>query len=430
MEIMNPELNVDQMIHRRSDCRLCHSSNLELVLQLKPSALANEFVKQPVEQAKFPLDLFQCLDCEHYQLLDIVNPEILFKNYLYVSGTSQLMRDHFNDYAKEMVQRYLLTENDLVIDIGSNDSTLLKSFKNLGIKVVGVEPATNLASKSNQDGIKTYNNFFNQKTAEEIIINEGKASLITCNNCFAHTDDLDEIILGAKKLLKYGGRFVFEVSYFADVIKNYTFDQLYHEHLDFHHVAPLHKFLTKHNLALEKVKYLNIHGGSIRCYVKNIEKYIERKGQPKIPKDVSSIIQSEIDLGLHDRKVAWSQVPTFLQKIEENKNILKEKLLELKSQGARIGAVAASAKSTTFLHHYELNKNIIEFICDDAPEKVGLLSSGLHIPIVPFSRENINKVDYLLILSFNFTESIIKNHPEFLGKWICPLPEFKIYEYT
>lgn len=413
------------MIRRRTDCRLCHSSNLELALQLKPSALANAFVKEPVAQEKFPLDLFQCLDCEHYQLLDVIDPEILFKNYLYVSGTSQLMRDHFDKYAKEMVQRYLLTENDLVIDIGSNDSTLLKSFKNLGVKVIGVEPATNLAKKSNLDGIKTYNDFFNQNLADEIIAKEGKATLISCNNCFAHSDDLDEIILGIKKLLKVGGRFVFEVAYFADVVRNYTFDQIYHEHTSYHGAAPLQKFLARHNLALEKIKHINIHGGSIRCYVKSVEKYIEKNGLPRISKDVSDIIQSEIDLGLHDRKVAWSQVPAFIQKIENNKKSLKEKLLELKSQGARIGAVAASAKSTTFLHHYELNKNIIEFICDDSSLKTGLLSPGLHIPVVPFTKENMDKVDYLLILSFNFTESIIKNHKEFLGKWISPLPEVK-----
>lgn len=411
-------------ITRRSDCRLCHSTNLKLVLQLEPSALANAFVSDlTIEQDKFPLDLFNCLDCGHYQLLDVVDPSILFKHYLYVSGTSKLMRRHFRNYACSVVSEFDLDDDDLLVEIGSNDGTSLKWFKTLGIKVLGIDPAENLAVKATQEGITTIPSFFNRKVANQIINEYGKASVVVANNVFAHADDLDEIVLGVKELLKENGVFIFEVSYFKDVILSGDFSQIYHEHTSYHTVLPLYSFFKKHDMQLYKIERVDSHGGSIRCFVSN---KFDNNVLSSSHNDASFFIEQESKFGLYSINEPWSGVNKFIENIEKNKEDLNKLLIELKQSGKKISGVAASAKSTTFLHHYNIGTELLDYICDDAPEKIGLFSPGKHIPIVPFSKIYEDNPDYLLILSFNFVDSIITRHPNFKGKWIVPLPELKI----
>ncbi len=400
------------MLTRRDNCRLCHSRMLDLVLSLGSSALANQFVSDPdIKQNEFPLDLFQCKGCDHFQLLDIVDPEIMFSNYLYVSGTSRKMQYHFRNYACSIVSEKNLDENDLVVDIGSNDSTLLKWFDKLEVKTVGVEPAVNLARKSNEDGIKTYNDFFNKDLAQKIINNHGKASVITCNNVFAHADNLDEIVLGVKKLLKDNGVFIFEVSYFNDVMKTNDFSQIYSEHVSFHTISPLFHFFKRHDMKLFDVKKIDIHGGSIRCYVR---KYSSSR--------FSDLYEP---LLMIERGTEKSLLNSFVNNTQNIKTKLKNKLLEYKRQGKKISGVLAAAKSTTFLHYCDIGPDILDYIYDDAREKVGLYSPGKKIKIKPFSDLPKDNPDYLLVLSYNFADIIVKNHPEFKGTWVVPLPEYK-----
>lgn len=411
------------MYKTRTTCRLCESKDLFCILKLEPSALANEFVKTAEKQDTFPLDLYKCGNCHHYQILDVVDPDRLFRNYVYVSGTSKLMRQHFRNYACEVVSDLNLDEKDFVVEMGSNDGTLLEWFHKLGIKVLGVDPAVNLATKTFETkGVHTIPDFFTRSIAQKIKQEKGEASVVIGNNIFAHADNLDEIVLAVKDLLKPGGKFIFEVSYFVNMVECKDFSQMYHEHTSYHTVSALNTFFEKHKMWLWDVKKIDVHGGSIRCEVIN-------KPSPGYASDrAEDMIWEETDGGFNtqDSKYRHTDLARFIRHTNSLKTTLRTTLIDLKSQGKTIAAVAAAAKSTTFLHQCNIGTDLIDYICDDAPEKQGLLTPGKHIPVVPFSTIYEKKPDYLLMLSFNFVDSIIKKHKDYAGKWIVPLPTYQI----
>ena len=222
---------------KRNDCRLCRSTKLEKVLTLAPTPPANELLSEgelDAGQEKFPLDLYFCNDCHHLQLLDIVSPERLFRNYVYVSGTSAVFRQHFRDYAEFVIENYSIAEGSLVVDIGSNDGVLLGYFQERGMQVQGVDPARAIAKSATDSGVDTIGEFFTPDIAARIVAGKGPASIVVANNVFAHIDNLHEILEGVSRLLDQAGLFVIEVSYLKDVLEKTLFDTIYHEHLDYH----------------------------------------------------------------------------------------------------------------------------------------------------------------------------------------------------
>ncbi len=256
------------LCRRRDTCRLCSARDLEHVMSLTPTPPANAFVpadRLDTPQPVFPLDLFFCRACAHVQLLDIVDPEYLFAHYVYVSGTSRVFVEHFRRYAEAMIRDYMPASPAVVVDIGSNDGTLLRHFAGQGYTVCGVDPARDIAEQATASGIPTLAAFFTPGVAAGLRDRYGPAALVTANNVFAHADDLDAIVEGVKALLAPRGVFVFEVSYLADVVEETLFDTIYHEHLAYHTVVPLVGFLGRHGLELIRVERVETHGGSIRC---------------------------------------------------------------------------------------------------------------------------------------------------------------------
>ena len=408
---------------RRKSCRLCRSNKLSSIINLQSTPPANQFVKIDslgTKQAKYPLEVFFCKNCAHVQLLDVVNPEELFRDYVYVSGTSPVFVNHFKDYANDLMNNYEFDKNKLILDIGSNDGTLLSFFKEKGHKVLGVDPAKKIAEKATKGGIETISDFFNLNLAKRIKKEYSTASLITANNVFAHADDLIEIINGIKFLLSENGIFVFEVSYLLDVFDKTLFDTIYHEHLSYHSVKPLKNFFSNNGMELIDVKRINTHGGSIRCVAKLKESILITNNS------VTDLIKSEENCQL-------DKADTFIKfalKIQGIKNDLKKMLCDIKKNGQKIAAFGAPAKATTLMYEFGLDKDTIEFIIDDNPLKQGLYSPGLHIPVYPSSILEEKKVDYLMILAWNFADPIIKKNQKFIsdgGKFIVPLPEIKIY---
>lgn len=403
-------------------CRLCNSSELSCVLKLTSTPPANAFVTKEqlhITQKKYPLELFFCEDCNHLQLTEVVDPKELFENYVYVSGTSKVFVDHFKNYAEDLVERYKPSKNKYVLDIGSNDGTLLKFFKRMGYSVIGVDPAKKIASKASEEGINTINDFFNLQTAKRIEDKYSKASLITANNVFAHCDDLIGITKAVSNLLCPDGLFVFEVSYLVDVYQKTFFDTIYHEHLSYHSVTPLIKFFEKNKMTLIDVFKVNTHGGSIRCVVKN------SSNREQISNSVRSFIELEKSLKFHYKDTFIN----FSQKIEVRKKELYDFLLKIKSENKTIAGFGAPAKATTLMYEFGLGDDILDFIVDDSPFKQGLYSPGLHIPIFSSSCIETFKPDYLLILAWNFSDSIIKNNQKFHeagGKFIIPLPNLEV----
>lgn len=409
--------------YHKSNCRLCSSNDLEIVIELNPTPPGNNFLSS--NQLNKPEDLYPlavkfCKNCGHVQLADVVNPEILFQDdYKYVSGTSPVFVNHFKQYVKHILKKYNIPKGSLIGDIGSNDGTCLNFFKEKGFSVLGVDPALEIAKKATNNGIQTIADFFTEKSGKDISNKFGKAHLITSHNTCAHVDDLVGLVKGVKHWLHKEGLFVFEVGYLLDVLKNNWFDTIYHEHLDYHSVKPLIPFFESLNMEVISVERISPQGGSIRVYVQN------KNGPYDKDPNVKNIINNEENIGLDKIKIFRA----FNEKNNINKRNLNSILERLKNKGKKIAAYGAPTKSTTLLFHFEIGKDILDFIVDDNPLKQGKFSPGYHIPIMD-SNELYNKMpDYLLILAWNFSDSIINKHKRYAdrgGQFILPMPDAHI----
>lgn len=402
----------------REDCRLCASKNLEMVLELPSTPPANEFLAEAREQEIYPLKINLCINCGHAQLSHVVNPKLLFDDYLYVSGTSSVFKKHFESYANKLKERFLFNSTDLVCEIGSNDGTLLRNFKNF--KILGIEPAKAIAARANNEGVVTLNSYFDFELSKKIKEEYGGAQVIIANNVMAHIDDLDEVLRSIKLLLTGGGVFVMEVQYLGDLINGGLFDMIYFEHLDYHAVTPLVSFFEKHKLRLFDVEKVDTHGGSIRCFVCHQDD-LEKK---------DTVAQKELLLhekakNLNSRK-SWDQLENLINK---SKSDLLKVINDMKSEGKKIIAYGAPAKLTTLFYTFGLTKQNVDYVVDDSPFKTGRYTPGEHIPIYDSKviYQDQNKPDVVIISAWNFSESIIKMHSSLQGvTWITPLPKLKI----
>ena len=392
------------------------------MLSLVPTPLANAFVpKEALSELQpiYPLDLYFCEDCTHAQLLDVVDPSVLYRNYVYVSGTSEVFVKHFRKYAEYVTTSFGIKTGSLVVEIGSNDGTLLQSFKDIGMQVLGIDPAEQITQAALASGVDSIVGFFTPELAHEIKMTRGLASVIAANNVIAHIDDLSAVMVGVRDLLANDGVFVFEVSYLVDVFEKNLFDTIYHEHLDYHSVKPLVGFFRSHGLELIEAIKVESHGGSLRGVVQCLG------GPRSVGASVSEAVFYEHSLGL-DRAEKLSE---FSLHIDNIKNEMNDLLSDLKQQGKRIAAFGAPAKATTLMYHFGLQSDIIEFIVDDSPLKQGLYSPGMHIPVVTSSEIYVRKPDYLIILAWNFSKSIVEKHASFSkqgGRFIVPLPRLEV----
>lgn len=396
------------------NCRMCNGKLSEPKLQFPPTPLANEFVKTTEAQEVFPLEVCVCEECCHYQLNESISPERLFRNYLFVAGTSPVNVEHFKRYAEDMVSKCSLKSSDKVLDIASNDGTLLQHFKNMGFDVLGIDPAKNIADEANKKGIETIPEFFTNDFADTILEKHGKFNLITANNVFAHVPDLEDFALGVKKLLTDDGVFSFEVSYFKAVCENLLFDTIYHEHSSYHTINPLMKFFKKLGMKLFDFQHIDTHGGSIRVFVKLYDESTDK-------------------CRLIDMYQPYEDMPDKVKRLQKDIKLLgyelREKLEDIKSQGKMVAIYGTPAKATTLMYALGLDRSMFWFAVDDAPLKQGAYTPGMHIPVLHPDEIRRKKPDYVLVLAWNFADSIIKNHAEvaeYGGKWIVPIPELKV----
>lgn len=407
--------------YKRKACRQCNSQDLDIAVKLNATPLANDYISEKdlkIEKKIYPLDVYFCNDCKHLQLLDVVNPKTLFENYVYVSGTSPVFVKHFEKYAKYLNSKF--NSKGLAIDIGSNDGTILKAFKSLGYKVLGIEPAKEIAKEAINNGIETIIDFFNPSIALNIKKEYGEASIITANNVFAHIDDPIMFLDGISQILSAeNGVFCFEVSYLRDVVENTFFDTIYHEHLDYHTLLPLKGFLERNGFEIIDALRVSTHGGSIRVTCQ------KKGGNYKVSNSIGELISEEQKLGLH--KLDTFQ--QFSEKINQCGKDLRSILRELKAQDKTIVGYGAPAKATTLMYQFGIGLETIDYIIDDSKWKQFLYSPGKHIPIYPKEFIEVKRPDFILILAWNFASSIIKNNQEFRfsgGKFIIPLPSIEI----
>ncbi len=403
-------------------CRMCHKAQMTPVFSLGLAPLANAFLarKQLDEPEYFyPLDLYLCEHCGLLQLGYVISPEVLFGNYVYVSSTSAVFQKHFADYAADSIKRFSLTSKDLIIDIGSNDGVLLKPFKALGIKVLGIEPAEKIADVARIDGIYTESEFITTQLATRIVDTHGKASVITANNVFAHIDNLDEVVRSVKILLRDDGVFIIEAPYLIDFLKKTYFDLVYHEHLSYLALTPLVAFFKRFDMEVFDVIKTDAHGGSIRVFIKKTQ------GLKNSKKSVPSFVANEKKMKLAAPET-WH---AYEKKILKNKADVIKLLVTLKLKGKHIAAYGAPAKGNTLLTYFGIGKEFLDFVVDDSPWKQGLFTRGTHIPVVSSKILYQKKPDYLLILAWNFAPSIMNMHKKYHtegGRFIIPVPQPRI----
>lgn len=388
-------------------CRVCQGTDLTLVLDLGATPPANAYLKDAdlkKPEASFPLALYHCRDCSLLQLLHVVDPEILFKDYHYATGTSPQLFGHFKKYAEEAILPLITSPDDLVVDIGGNDGVLLSFIKDKA-RVLNVDPADNLAPLSEERGVPFYPAFFTSKVAESIVKEFGHAKVVTANNVMAHTDPLRDVFLGVSKLIGEDGTFVFEVHWQKHLLEETAFDQIYHEHLCFHSLRDLMHLVESASMSVHDAQVVSSQGLSLRVFA--------AKGRPQSAR-VAQILEEEKRHGVGDENA----LTAFRARVEAGKETLVALLRQLKAQGKKIAGYGATAKSGTMLNYYGIGVDTISYVTDTSPLKQGLYTPGTHIPIVSPERLITDTPDYILLLAWNFKDSILAKEQALRDKGI------------
>ena len=404
-------------IKKKIFCRLCKNTKLKKSIDIGNSPLANEFLNSKNKNKIYPLKVLRCISCNHLQLSHVVHKKKLFSKYLFLSGISPSNVKHFKKYAKECTKRFIKKKSK-ILDIACNDATFLNFFDKNKIKV-GVDPANNILPKNNSKNLFFENKFFTFLESKKLKKKYGQFDLITANNVCAHVDDLYDFVKGVKNILSIDGVFIFEVGYFHEVYNNKTFDTIYHEHLDYHLFIPLITFFHKIDMEIFDVKNILIQGGSIRVYVSHLNQKIINK------KNINKIIKNEEKVNYSDQKI-YSDYQNFIYNIKKQ---LKRKIKILRSKKKKIAGYGASAKSTTLLNYFKITNKHLDFIADINKLKQSKYSPGSNIKILSPNEIYTKKIDYLLILSWNFSKEIILQNINFLnngGKFIIPYPKIHI----
>ncbi len=412
-----------EMVSRRTSCRLCGGRSLTLVLPMKPSPIGDAFVsadKKDAPQPLFPLDLYQCQSCGHVQNLDVVNPECLFREYIFFTSSSAGLVEHFRNYADDVVREFGIKGGSLFVEIGSNDGTLLRFFKDKGLEVIGVDPAREIARLATDAGLPTLPEFFTSGLAKSIAADHGKAKLIVANNVYAHADQLGDLTDGIAALLDDDGVFVFEVSYLLDIIDKFLFDTVYHEHLSYHSITPFTRFFNSHGLHLFDVQRIATKGGSFRGFV-------QKTGGPQRERPViKQMMEEEERRGVH-KPETWRE---YEARILERKASLIDFIDKARKEGKSVAAYGASTTVTTLIHQFELTRRI-DYLIDDNPLKQGLFSPGAHLEVRPSSVLYEEPPDIVAVLAWQYAKPIIAKNARYVeegGCFVVPLPELRTVE--
>jgi SAM-dependent methyltransferase len=404
--------------YRCTHCLLCRSAQLTLALPLARSAIGNDYLAAPRPQESYPLSLYLCRQCGNVQIEEVVHPDILFRSYTYATQHSLGLVKHFQHAAADIASRAEAPAGSLVIDIGSNDGSLLMAYRAQGYRVLGIDPAVGPAELATAAGIETVPDYFTAPLAEELVERHGQATIISANNVFAHSDRLPEMADGIRRLLAPTGIFVFEVSYLLDLIQKMLFDTVYHEHLCYHSVRSLQSFFQRHDLELIDVERLPTKGGSLRGMVR------QAGGPRKASSSVARWIEWESILDLHNP----ATFPAWSRRIEAAKDQFVSLIDRLRAQNRRIAGYGASPTVTTLLHQFDLGKRL-EFLVDDNPVKQNTYSPGHHIPVYPSDALYSRGVDVVAILAWNYAQPIQARHQAFLengGRFLVPLPSLQV----
>src|SRR5262245_3259678 len=337
-------------------CRICKGSRLTKFLDLGEQPHCNKFLKAQellLPEMFYPLDLYFCSDCALVQMIHVVSPETMFKDHPYVSGTTTTLEAHFRTVAEELKDAFQVRSGALIVDIGSNDGTFLKTFSSLGVRTVGVEPATKIANLATASGIDTINDFFSSDVAANIRNKYGPAKIINAAGVFFHVDDLDDFVLGVRRLLDDDGIFVVQAIYLVDMIERNSFDNVYHEHLCHYSIKPLDVLFDRFDMEIFDVRRVPMHGGSIVAPV-------GEQGRFRRTAAADRLKAEEQAKGLHDLK----RFQEFAAQAAMIKTELVSILNDLKSKGKRVAAYGAPAKGSTLLNYCKIGPDILDYAAE------------------------------------------------------------------
>ena len=404
-KLVDDKLSQNLINTYKTTCRVCGGGYITY-LSLGLSPLANNLNDKKNEfNELYPLDLNFCKECSNSQLSVVVPPEKMFSNYLYLSSTSEQFQKHFIAIAKELKADLNLKKNSLVVDIGSNDGIFLKPIKDLGVNVIGVEPAKNVAKIANSKELTTLPEFFDNKTVKKIKKKFGEADVVTAFNVFAHNDELKEILNNVEELLKSNGEFIFEVQYILRTIEDLTFDNIYHEHVNYWCVLSILKFFENTNLKVYKVKEVDTHGGSLRVYTSKNKK-------KRLHKSVGEFIDKE-------KRKELDKIETYFKFAKDVENIKINSLNNINkilSDDKKIIGYGAPAKATTVLNYFGINDRHFKYVLDDSPIKHNKFIPETNIQVKSKHNIDVDKYEYILVLAWNFFDSIVKSNKSIFRK--------------
>lgn len=402
-------------------CLVCHSEAVDAFLDLNETALANKFLRPEetgTSEAAYPLRVGFCRDCNHVQLMERVPPQAMFDDYLYISSMSDTLVAHLQGLAQAVSSRFDLGADDLVVDVGCNDGTLLKGFQAHGAKTLGVEPAANLAAMSREAGVEIVNDYFGAKTAQAVLDSHGPARAITLTNVFPHLPFLDDFMAGVQTLLADDGVLVLEAHYLQDLLAHRAFDTVYHEHVSYWALRPMMQLFERYGMEVIDIARLPIHHGQIRVFA-------QRKGIGMPAATVATLVEEEIAAGL-DRFETFAQ---FGDGVLGLKRDLWNLLDNLAADGQKIAAYGAPAKGSTLLSFFGIGPDTVPYIADKSPLKQGRVTPGTHIPVVSPAHIQEDKPDYMLLLAWNFADEIMAQQADYRaagGRFIIPVPEVRV----
>lgn len=406
-----------------SRCQICNSDKLHLILDLGHQPLCDTLLTEQMlnePEKTYPLRMMWCENCTGVQIDYCVSAEEVYHpDYPYRSGITKELAEYQENMALSLAKKYDLKPKDLVIDVGSNDGTLLKGFQKYGVKTLGVEP-TNIARIANKSGVKTIQSFFDTKTSKEIKKKYGPASLIITTNTFAHMQTIGEFITGAYNLLKKDGVFVNETHYLLDVINGGQFDTIYHEHLRTYSLKAYVKLFDQYDFTVSDVERSSRYAGNIRVYA--------TKGKGKVRQvnpSVKKLLKLEEDFGL-GKLVTYKK---FAMRVKTARLKFMDFLIKAKKAGKTIAGNSCPARCSTLLNYYGVDKELLPYLAEQPTSlKLNMYLPGKHIPIVNNQRLIDEQPNFVVILAWHYAKPIMEQLKArgLKSDFVIPLPDFKI----
>lgn len=408
------------LVTHRSTCRACGSTDLALVLDLGTVPLAGGFLDESdiPREVKLPLALHFCRSCTLAQVLDVVDPDVLFKRYFYSSSAVKSLSEHFREYADFLKKKYLTGSDARLLEFGSNDGVFLQYLAgDSRVRAVGIDPSENVSAMAREKGLTVITGYFTRASAAEIREKYGEMDVVTGSNVFAHVDDVHEILKAARAILKPEGVFIVEIHCLKDLIELFQYDTVYHEHLSYFSIESLRRLLAAEGFKIVEVVHFPMHGGAMRVIAAPTESARKSDGSAE------RLLEAERSF------VQESALKEFGVKAAEHRNALRALLDRIKAEGKSVVGYGAPGRGTILLNYCGIDGKYLDYIVDASPLRAGKLMPGVHVPIYPPEKSRAAPPDYFLLLAWSYAAFILEQERELREKgvkFIVPFPQIAV----